>query len=218
MRRLLVLLAAASAVAASSATAHYPHSVLAASATRLPTPPTPPQVPVWPPVFHAALVSEGEPRPQATSDDGDDPPAAGGAIVDLYYDWPRRRNANIVRHRLSNATLHDIEWGNKTSFYWTTEEGAGVKSCKTIEFPVGLLPPDWLQGADYRGRFSFDGVPCDLWTKASFVEYCARVGDGVPVQWRFTAEVRLMHMRVFRWEVGGKGGDEVWQAPGACFE
>ena len=214
---LLFLTLAVSAATASSAASHPP-SVLAASGTRLPSPPKPPPLTEWPPVFHAVLVSEGDPRPQDTSDGGDAPPAAGGAIVDLYYDWPRQRNANIVRLRLSNATLHDIEWGNKTSFYWTTEEGkVGVTACKTITFPVGLLPPDWLKGADYRGRFSFDGVPCDLWTKQSFVEYCARVGDGVPVQWRFTAEVGLMHMRVFRWEVGGEGGDDVWQAPGACF-
>lgn len=218
-----LLLTLAAAAAATTAPHHRLNhgSVLASIATRLPSPRVPPPTPVWPDVFHAVMVSEGDPRPGS---DEDPVPRAGGAIVDLYYNWPERRTLHIIRYRLSNATLHDAEHGNRTSFYWTTIQDDGdasgpprVASCKRIEFPVSVLPPNWLHGAQYVGRFSMDGVPCDLWTKEHFVEYCARLGDGVPVQWRFTAEVGLMHVRVFRWGVGERAEEREWQAPAECF-
>lgn len=115
-----------------------------------------PRPPVWPDVFHALLVQTRN----GTS-----------SLVDLYYDWPRGRNANLIRRQLAEEgeTLYDVEHTNGTSFYFTrpsssssSPSGEKVKkqTCKTVTFPVGILPPNWLDGARYLGPRKVDGFDC----------------------------------------------------------
>lgn len=213
----LVVALLSTPAAVSSAAAAAGSAVLAAAPTDPPAPP-PPSPPVWPPVFHAVLFQEDEPRPAtaaasaAVAPPSSPPPSlptapppqpAGGAVVDLYYDFPRGRNANLIRGRLGDSVLVDVEYDNHTSFYFDR----AARTCKSVTFPVGVLPPDWLAGATYHGRRTVDGVATDLWAKAGFIEYWARVGDGAPLQWRFSADAGgPMLMRVLRWEVGGGVG------------
>lgn len=54
------------------------------------------------------------------------------------------------------------------SFYFDP----AAQECKTVHFPVGILPPSWLQGAQYLGTEAVDGAfQCHVWTKASFILY-----------------------------------------------
>lgn len=41
-----------------------------------------------------------------------------------------------------------------------------------MHFPVGILPPTWLRGAQYLGTETVDGAfECHVWTKANFIVY-----------------------------------------------
>lgn len=102
-------------------------------------------------------------------------------MTDLYYDWPRRRNLNLVRHQLSADPLYDVEWNNGTGFYFDS------KACRVEQFPVGVLPPWWLSGggAEYVGRRVAGGIDCHVWGKAGFIFYYEEARTGRPVRWDF---------------------------------
>jgi len=119
-----------------------------------------PQPPVWPDVFHALLFQTRN----GTS-----------SLVDLYYDFLRGRNANLIRKQLAEEgeTLYDIEYNNHTSFYFTRPSSSSSSSddddekrnkkigtCKSVAFPVGILPPNWLEGARYLGTSIENGFEC----------------------------------------------------------
>lgn len=53
----------------------------------------PPQPPVWPETFHAVAVQNR---------------SGSLALVDLYYEWSKGRNANLIHSQLG-TTLYDIE-------------------------------------------------------------------------------------------------------------
>jgi hypothetical protein len=53
----------------------------------------PPEPPVWPETFHAVAVQNRN---------------GSLALVDLYYEWKKGRNANLIHSQLG-TTLHDIE-------------------------------------------------------------------------------------------------------------
>jgi hypothetical protein len=129
----------------------------------------PPPVPTpWPEQFHAVVFTNLT--------------ESGGRLqlIDLYYDWPRGRNLNLIRDQLSSDPLYDVEWTNGTSYFFDSG------SCRTMRFPVGILPPDWLAaGAVYLGREHVDGFDCHLWTKVDFVWYYEEVATGRPVRWNF---------------------------------
>lgn len=173
---------------------------LAETTTLLPSPP------VWPEVFHASIIQFRN----GTS-----------SVVDLYYDWKKGRNANLIRKQLESDVLSDVEYNNKTSFYFTRSRPG--KSCRKVEFPVGILPPDWLAGARYLGERSINGFDCHGWAKGEgrpqdedFVHYWARVEDQVPVRWTFHVG-EPMEMNVYSFEVGKELPDSEWQAPSWCF-
>ncbi|WVZ62240.1 hypothetical protein U9M48_012006 [Paspalum notatum var. saurae] len=172
----------------------------------------PPPVPTpWPEQFHAVVFTNLT--------------ESGGQLqlIDLYYDWPKGRNLNLIRGQLSDDPLYDVEWTNGTSYYFDSG------SCRTIRFPVGLLPPDWLAaGAVYLGRQQVDGFDCHLWTKVDFVWYYEEVATGRPVRWNFfnvlnfcissvAARFSGMQQHVMSFEVGGVLEDSKWQAPAYCF-
>ncbi|RWW04113.1 hypothetical protein GW17_00032682 [Ensete ventricosum] len=150
----------------------------------------------WPPQFHSLLYIN-----------------YSGALsfVDLWYDWPNSRNFNIIQHQ-QGELLYDLEWGNGTSFYYTLD---GNRRCRTVHFDVGILRPDWLDGATYLGREAVDGFLCDVWEKAQFIWYYEDVETRRPVHWLFYTG-RSVHVMTF--EVGAVLEDAKWQAPAYCFD
>ena len=52
-----------------------------------------PDPPIWPETFHALAVQNRN---------------GSLALVDLYYEWKKGRNANLI-HRQLGTTLYDIE-------------------------------------------------------------------------------------------------------------
>ncbi|CAL5066659.1 unnamed protein product [Urochloa decumbens] len=184
---LLILLSGAGSFSASNAELTPP------SAAGAPAP-----VPTrWPEQFHAVMFTNLT--------------ESGGRLqlVDLYYDWPRGRNLNLIRNQLSGDPTYDVEWTNGTSYYFDSG------SCRTMRFPVGILPPDWLaDGAVYLGREHVDGFDCHLWTKVDFIWYYEEVATGRPVRWNF---FNGMQQHVMSFEVGGVLEDSKWQAPAYCF-
>lgn len=170
-------------------------------------PPPPLLPPVWPEVFHAHIVQFRN----GTS-----------SVIDLYYDWRRKRNANLIRRQLESGVLSDIEYNNKTSFYFTRSRPE--KGCRKVEFHVGILAPDWLAGARYLGTRVINGFDCHGWAKGEgrpegedFVHYWARVEDrSRPVRWTFHVG-EPMEMNVYSFEVGEELPESKWQAPSWCF-
>lgn len=156
---LLPLLAVAAEAVAPTLT---PPSNPAAAGGGAPPVPTP-----WPEQFHAVMFTNLT--------------ESGGRLqlIDLYYDWPRGRNLNLIHNQLSGDPTYDVEWTNGTSYIFDSA------SCRTIRFPVGVLPPNWLDGAVYLGRESTDGFDCHLWTKVDFVWYYEDVLTRRPVRWNF---------------------------------
>lgn len=134
-------------------------------------------------------------------------------MTDLYYDWPRRRNLNLVRHQLSADPLYDVEWNNGTGFYFDS------KACRVEQFPVGVLPPWWLSGggAEYVGRRVAGGIDCHVWGKAGFIFYYEEARTGRPVRWDFV-DVTGIQQFVMSFEPGAALEDDAqWQAPAYCF-
>ncbi|KQK20500.1 uncharacterized protein At4g14100 [Brachypodium distachyon] len=164
----------------------------AATTTEAPPPvPTP-----WPEQFHAVMFTNLT--------------ESGGRLqlIDLYYDWPRGRNLNLIRSQLSGDPKYDVEWTNGTSYIFDSA------SCRTIKFAVGILPPDWLRGAVYLGRETTDGFDCHVWTKVDFIWYYEDVVTHRPVRWNFYTG---MQQHVMSFNVGGVLEDSQWQAPAHCF-
>jgi len=185
---LLLLLLAAGSFSAANAKSTAP-SAAAGSPAPVPTP--------WPEQFHAVVFTNLT--------------ESGGRLqlIDLYYDWPKGRNLNLIHNQLSGDPTYDVEWTNGTSYYFDSG------SCRTMRFPVGILPPDWLaDGAVYLGREHVDGFDCHLWTKVDFVWYYEEVATGRPVRWNF---FNGMQQHVMSFEVGGVLEDSMWQAPAYCF-
>lgn len=69
-------------------------------------------------------------------------------------------------------------YNNKTSYYFDRELG----TCKEMDFPVGILTPDWLANAAYLGTDTVDTYETHVWTKAKgFIKYWADTKTGLPV-------------------------------------
>lgn len=154
--------------------------------------------PVWPEVLHAQLLSNR---------------TGNLALVELYYDWPKARNLNLIHSQLDRfGTLWDIEWNNGTSFYFDRLH----KTCKSVHFDVGILRPDWLDGAAFLGVETINNFECNVWTKENFIVYYQDADTGVPVRWDFLTTG--MSMQVLSWEEGKELPDNHWQAPTFCFD
>ncbi|XP_022148937.1 uncharacterized protein At4g14100-like [Momordica charantia] len=132
-------------------------------------------------------------------------------IIDLWYDWPNGRNFNIIQHQLGNV-VYDLEWNNGTSFVYTLDSS---KTCSTSQLEVGILRPNWLDGANYLGHRHVDGFLCNVWEKVDFIWYYEDVDTKRPVHWLFYTG-RQAHVMTF--EVGAVLEDEKWQAPVYCFD
>ncbi|XVE66069.1 hypothetical protein DITRI_Ditri08aG0051800 [Diplodiscus trichospermus] len=157
--------------------------------------PTPTPTP-WPHQFHSILVMNYSGILQVT---------------DLWYDWPNGRNFNIIQHQLGNV-LYDLEWNNGTSFFYTLDSS---KKCSSAQLEVGILRPNWLDGARYLGQQHVDGFLCNVWEKVDFIWYYEDVVTKRPVHWVFYTG-REAHVMTF--EVGAALEDAKWQAPVYCFD
>ncbi|KAJ4957205.1 hypothetical protein NE237_013988 [Protea cynaroides] len=131
-------------------------------------------------------------------------------IIDLWYDWPKGRNFNIIQKQLGKL-LYDLEWNNGTSFFYTLDSS---RECRTIHFDVGILRPNWLEGGNYLGQRNVDGFLCNVWEKVDFLTYYEDVATKRPVHWVFYTG-RAAHVMTF--EVGAVLEDSKWQAPVYCF-
>jgi hypothetical protein len=159
--QLLLLLAAVAA-------ANAPPSVAGG-----PPPPTPTP---WPEQYHAVLLTNYT--------------ESGGRLelVDVYYDWPRGRTLNILRAQLSGEPVFDILWANGSTYAF---DHSASPSCTAALLPVGLLPPDWVDGAAYVGRDVVDGFDCHIWSHRFFTRYYEEVATGRPVFWVFAGSSTL---------------------------
>ncbi|CAL9222079.1 unnamed protein product [Arabidopsis halleri] len=149
----------------------------------------------WPEQFHALMLMNK---------------SGSLEIVDLWYDWVNGRNFNIIQKQLGKLT-YDLEWNNGTSFYYTLDAS---RTCRTVHFEVGILKPNWLDGAKYLGQRHVNGFLCNVWEKVEFLWYFEDVVTKRPVQWIFYTG-REAHVMTF--EVGAVLEDEKWQAPVYCF-
>ncbi|KAL5724509.1 hypothetical protein ACHQM5_007760 [Ranunculus cassubicifolius] len=157
--------------------------------------PTPTPTP-WPHQFHSILFMNKSGAHQ---------------LIDLWYDWPNGRNFNIIQDQLGKL-LYDLEWNNGTSFFYTLDSN---KECRSAQLDVGILRPNWLDGANYLGQQHVDGFLCNVWEKVDFIWYYEDVVTKRPVHWLFYTG-RAAHVMTF--EVGAVLEDAKWQAPGYCFE
>ncbi|KAL8258376.1 hypothetical protein R6Q59_030417 [Mikania micrantha] len=132
-------------------------------------------------------------------------------LIDLWYDWTNRRSFNIIQHQLGNI-VYDLEWNNGTSFYYTLDSD---RQCSSVQMGVGILRPNWLDGATYIGQRQVDKFNCYVWEKADFITYYEDVVTRRPVHWVFYTG-REAHVMTF--EVGAALEDAKWQVPWYCFE
>ncbi|KAJ4972975.1 hypothetical protein NE237_006149 [Protea cynaroides] len=158
------------------------------TATPTPTP--------WPEQFHSILFMNYSGSLQ---------------IIDLWYDWPKGRNFNIIQNQLGKL-LYDLEWNNGTSFFYTLDSS---RECRTAQLEVGILRPNWLEGANYLGQRYVDGFLCNVWEKVDFLSYYEDVATKRPVHWVFYTG-RVAHVMTF--EVDAVLEDSKWQAPVYCFD
>ncbi|KAL2543426.1 Uncharacterized protein Adt_04404 [Abeliophyllum distichum] len=160
----------------------------ATAANPIPTP--------WPHQFHSILFANY---------------SGSLSLIDLWYDWPNGRNFNIIQHQLGKL-LYGIEWNNGTTFFYTLDS---TNECRSRQLDVGILRPNWLDGAIYLGQQHVDGFLCNVWEKVEFIWYYEDVVTKRPVHWVFYTG-RSIHIMTF--EVGAVLEDAKWQAPVYCFD
>lgn len=117
-------------------------------------------------------------------------------VIDLWYDWTNGRNFNIIQHQLG-VVYYDLEWNNGTSFLYTLDSS---KECSTVQLEVGILRPNWLDGATYLGQKHVDGFLCNVWTKADFIWYYEDAVTRRPVHWVFYTGKLLLIFQQFPFE------------------
>ncbi|CAK7336858.1 unnamed protein product [Dovyalis caffra] len=150
----------------------------------------------WPHQFHSILFMNNNGTLQ---------------VVDLWYDWTNGRNFNIIQNQLGKL-LYDLEWDNGTSYIYTLDSN---QECRVLHFPVGVLRPNWLEGANYLGQQEVDGFLCNVWEKVDFIWYYEDIITKRPVHWIFFTG---MTAHVMTFEVGAVLEDRKWQAPCYCFK
>lgn len=121
--------------------------------------------------------------------------------VDLWYDWPNGRNFNIIQNQLNAVVVYDLEWTNGTSFIYTLHPSD--RHCKVVQFPVGILRPNFLEGATYLGQEHVDNFLCNVWTKVDFIVYYEDVLTRRPVKWFFYSGLVLSLLYYHFWAIFG---------------
>ncbi|KAJ4975849.1 hypothetical protein NE237_000955 [Protea cynaroides] len=85
----------------------------------------------------------------------------------IRYGWPKGRKFNIIPNQLGKL-LYDLEWNNGTSFFHTFHSS---RECRNAQLEVGILLPNWLEGANYLCQRYIDGFLCNVWEKVDFLSY-----------------------------------------------
>ncbi|KAF5446992.1 hypothetical protein F2P56_032582 [Juglans regia] len=68
-----------------------------------------------------------------------------------------------------------------------------------VQIEVGILRPNWLDGAKYLGQHRVDGFLCNVWENVDFIWYYEDVVTKKPIHWEFNIG-RNAHVMMF--EVG----------------
>ncbi|KMS98823.1 hypothetical protein BVRB_3g068960 [Beta vulgaris subsp. vulgaris] len=160
---------------------------------------TDPKPTPWPDQFHSLLIMNNTSTNEVQ-------------VAHLWYDWPNRRNIHLIQYQLGKL-LYDVEWSNGTSYFYTLHPD--IPECRTAHLEVGILRPNWLDGASYLGQQHVDGFLCNVWTKADFIWYYEDVVTRRPVHWVFYTG-RAVNVMTF--DVGAVLEDSKWQAPIYCFD
>ncbi|MED6149516.1 hypothetical protein PIB30_063320 [Stylosanthes scabra] len=71
-------------------------------------------------------------------------------------EWPLQFHSLIWHNRTGILQ----KWNNGTSFYYTLDPYK--KECNVMHFPVGILRPNWLDGATYLGQRMVDNFLCNV--------------------------------------------------------
>uniref|UniRef100_A0A6V3IXN4 Uncharacterized protein n=2 Tax=Lotharella globosa TaxID=91324 RepID=A0A6V3IXN4_9EUKA len=83
-----------------------------------------------------------------------------------------------------------------------------------MQFPVGILRPNWLENATYLRTETVDLYNCNVWTKADgFITYWEDVNTHKPVKWIFGSG---MEEHVMKWIVNETLPDDQWSIPDYC--
>lgn len=90
-----------------------------------------------------------------------------------------------------------------------------ANTCRTRNFTVGILTPDWLAHATYLGIEMVDNRKCHKWTKSEFIDYWADVESGVPIRWIFLWDGAVFDILQYHPDIVPP--DPFWQAPPSCF-
>lgn len=125
-----------------------------------------PTSPTWPEQFHSILMLNFSGELQ---------------LKYLWYDWTNGRNFIITESQLGKLR-YDLELNNGTSFYYTLDSD---RECTSVQFGIGILRPNWLEGGTYVGQRHVDGFLCYVWEKADFITYYEDVVTRRPVLWVF---------------------------------
>ncbi|RZC62165.1 hypothetical protein C5167_023926 [Papaver somniferum] len=106
---------------------------------------------------------------------------------------------------VSVSSSRTIQSNDPTPTPCPSYEFQWIKSNHKSLLEVGILTPNWLDGANYLRQRKFDGFLCNIWEKTDFITYYEDVVTKRPVHWVF-------------YTVGAVLEDEHWQAPTYCFD
>mmetsp|Transcript_36701 Transcript_36701/g.117911 ORF Transcript_36701/g.117911 Transcript_36701/m.117911 type:complete len:191 (-) Transcript_36701:2960-3532(-) len=156
-----------------------------------------PTPPVWPRRF--TLVQRRTPDPDA---------AVEPATTVTYYDADRGANLIVITPDSNMSDVFwDLELDDHRSYYFTPTR----RSCKPMEFPVGILRTDWLANATALGPSVVNGRDVLGFTKVDFIDYYADAQTCEPVRWYFhTMKARFDSIY---WAPGLAAPDASWFTP-----
>ena len=133
----------------------------------------------WPLQFHSTMIAKIENGTQLE-------------ILNLWYDWPNGISMSIVQKQLGKL-LYGPEWNNGTSFFYALDSS---EECRVTQFDVGIVRPNWIEGAKYVGQEYMDGFLCNVWNKVDFIIYYEDVVSKRPVAWFFVqGDISFMYLR-----------------------
>ncbi|KAM7480224.1 hypothetical protein LguiA_028437 [Lonicera macranthoides] len=114
---------------------------------------------------------------EASTTDDDDPTPA--PWPDQFHSLLFANNTGI----LQKADLwYDLELNNGTFYMYTLDSN---RECTVSQLQVGILTPNWLEGAKYLGQRYRDKFLCNVWEKVDFVWYYEDVVSKIPVSREF---------------------------------
>jgi len=150
--------------------------------------------PCWnqtPPIWPRQMVVTQKRVPDSDS-------RVGPATTITYYDYDRGGNLiKDIPNDKNKAVLWDLELNTGHSYYFYPSK----QTCKPVDMPVGILRPDWLEGAtptgpsmttwrrkydvtNENGETMTDRLVCG-WTKMDFIDYYTDASTGRPDSWYF---------------------------------